>query len=150
MRPADLNRVTVQESADRYVELVRAKTLTGALSMATAEVYARDVATFVALAGEETVLDDLTGEDVDAILLAFARKPDGRRAVPDGGLQSASSQSRFRRSISALFKHATLTGWVQINPMALTTVTARERGGLRPERRALTREQAQGLIGAAV
>ncbi|WP_371786422.1 tyrosine-type recombinase/integrase [Streptosporangium subroseum] len=150
MRPADLNRLTVQESADRYVELVRAKTLTGALSMATAEVYARDVATFVALAGEETVLDDLTGEDVDAILLAFARKPDGRRTVPDGGLQSASSQSRFRRSISALFKHATLTGWVQINPMALTTVTARERGGLRPERRALTREQAQGLIGAAV
>jgi site-specific recombinase XerD len=34
--------------------------------------------------------------------------------------------------------------------MALTTVTAKERGGLRPERRALTREQAQGLIGAAV
>jgi site-specific recombinase XerD len=150
MRPADLNRLTVQKSADRYVELVRAKTLTGALSMATAEVYARDVATFVQLAGEETVLDDLNGEDVDAILLAFARKPDGRRAVPDGALQSASSQARFRRSISALFKHAALTGWVQINPMALTTVTAKERGGLRAERRALTREQAQGLIGAAV
>ncbi|WP_433258912.1 tyrosine-type recombinase/integrase [Streptosporangium sp. CA-135522] len=149
MRPADLNRLTVQESADRYVELIRAKTLTGALSTATAEVYARDVATFVLLAGEEKVLDDLTGEDVDAILLAFARKPDGRRAEPDGGLQSASSQARFRRSISALFKHATLTGWVQINPMALATVTAKERGGLRPERRALTREQAQGLIGAA-
>ncbi|MEU7984780.1 tyrosine-type recombinase/integrase [Streptosporangium canum] len=149
MRPADLNRLTVQESADRYVELIRAKTLTGALSPATAEVYARDVATFVRLAGEGKVLDDLTGEDVDAILLAFARKPDGRRAEPGAGLQSASSQSRFRRSVSALFKHATLTGWVQINPMALATVTAKERGGLRPERRALTREQAQGLIGAA-
>ncbi|MET8386648.1 tyrosine-type recombinase/integrase [Streptosporangium canum] len=149
MRPADLNRLTVQESADRYVELIRAKTLTGALSPATAEVYARDVATFVRLAGEGKVLDDLTGEDVDAILLAFARKPDGRRAEPGAGLQSASSQSRFRRSVSALFKHATLAGWVQINPMALATVTAKERGGLRPERRALTREQAQGLIGAA-
>ncbi|OUC81214.1 tyrosine-type recombinase/integrase [Streptosporangium minutum] len=149
MRPADLNRLTVQESADRYVELIRAKTLTGALSPATAEVYARDVATFVRLAGEGRVLDDLTGEDVDAILLAFARKPDGRRAEPGAGLQSASSQSRFRRSVSALFKHATLAGWVQVNPMALATVTAKERGGLRPERRALTREQAQGLIGAA-
>lgn len=148
MRPADLNRLTVRESGDRYVELVRAKTLTGALSPATAEVYARDVATFVRLAGEETVLDDLSGEDVDAILLAFARKPDGRRSEP-GGLQSASSQARFRRSISALFKHAALTGWVQINPMALSTVMAKERGGLRPQRRALTREQAQGLIGAA-
>ncbi|GAA2367886.1 tyrosine-type recombinase/integrase [Nonomuraea africana] len=149
MRPAELNRLTVREAADRYVELVRAKTLTGALSMSTAEVYARDVATLVALAGEGAVLDDLTGEDIDAILLAFARKPDGRRAEPAGGLQSASSQARFRRSISALFKHATLAGWVQINPMAMATVTARERGGLRAERRALTREQAQGLIGAA-
>ncbi|MEU8205806.1 tyrosine-type recombinase/integrase [Streptosporangium sp. NPDC049046] len=149
------------ESADRYVELVRAKTLTGALSASTAEVYARDVATFVDLAGEETVLDDLTGEDVDAVLLAFARKPDGRRrSRPEeaagtasqpvsSASQSASSQARFRRSISALFKHAVLAGWVQVNPMATATVTAKERGGLRPQRRALTREQARGLIGAA-
>ncbi|MEU8379353.1 tyrosine-type recombinase/integrase [Streptosporangium sp. NPDC048865] len=142
------------ESADRYVELVRAKTLTGALSTSTAEVYARDVATFVELAGEGAVLDDLTGEDVDAVLLAFARKPDGRRrSQPEGRVgaasQSASSQARFRRSISALFKHAVLAGWVQVNPMATATVTAKERGGLRPERRALTREQARGLIGAA-
>ncbi|MEU7901013.1 tyrosine-type recombinase/integrase [Nonomuraea sp. NPDC049152] len=149
MRPAELNRLTVAEAADRYVELVRAKTSTGALSASTAEVYARDAATLVALAGEGTVLDDLTGEDVDAILLAFARKPDGRRAAASGGLQSASSQARFRRSISALFKHAALAGWVQINPMAMATVSAKQRGGLRPERRALTREQAQGLIGAA-
>src|SRR5690606_8915352 len=59
MRPAELNRLTVVEAADRYVELVRAKALTGALSPATVEVYARDVATFVRLAGPERVLDDL-------------------------------------------------------------------------------------------
>ena len=46
MRPAELDRLTVVEAADRYVELVRAKTLTGALSQATAELYARDVATW--------------------------------------------------------------------------------------------------------
>ncbi|GAA2208243.1 hypothetical protein GCM10009850_037010 [Nonomuraea monospora] len=158
MRPAELDRVTVAEAADRYVELVRAKTLTGALSPATAEVYARDVATLVELAGEQVVLDDLTGADVDAILLAFARKPDGRssptasspsREAGERAGQSPSSQARFRRSISALFKHAALAGWVQLNPMTASTVTARERGGLRAERRALTREQAQGLIGAA-
>ncbi|MBB5137043.1 site-specific recombinase XerD [Thermocatellispora tengchongensis] len=155
MRPAELNRLTVVEAADRYVELVRARTLTGALSPATAEVYARDVATFVALAGADRVLDDLDGADVDAVLLAFARKPDGRRAggadgdEGGGARQSAASQARFRRSVSALFKHAVLAGWVQVNPMTAATVTARERGGLRPERRALTREQAQGLIGAA-
>ncbi|WP_066951371.1 tyrosine-type recombinase/integrase [Microtetraspora fusca] len=155
MLPARLNRLTVEEAVDRYVELVRAKTLTGALSPATAEVYARDVATFARLAGPDRVLDDLTGEDVDAVLLAFARKPDERRrgaAETSGegaGTQSASSQGRFRRSVSALFKHAALSGWVQLNPMPAATVTARERGGLRAERRALTREQAEGLIGAA-
>ncbi|MBN6054884.1 tyrosine-type recombinase/integrase [Nonomuraea sp. RK-328] len=150
MRPAELERVTVAEAADRYVELVRARTLTGALSPATAEVYARDVATLVDLAGGERVLDDLTGQDIDAVLLAFARKPDGRRAhAADAQGQSPSSQARFRRSVSALFKHALLAGWVQLDPMTVSTVTARQRGGLRPERRALTREQAQGLIGAA-
>ncbi|WP_214410307.1 tyrosine-type recombinase/integrase [Sphaerisporangium fuscum] len=150
MRPAELKRITVEESADRYVELVRAKTVTGALSPATSEVYARDVATFVALAGGGRVLDDLTGEDVDAVLLAFARKPDGRRSSPGGGqMQSPSSQARFRRSVSAFFKHAVLAGWVQVDPMTAATVTAKERGGLRAERRALTREQAQGLVGAA-
>lgn len=174
VRPAELDRLTVAEAADRYVELVRARTLTGALSPATAEVYARDVGTLVELAGADVVLDDLTGADVDAILLAFARKPDGRttagraaggaRAAGAGASgtgargaggagtrsgQSPSSQARFRRSISALFKHAALAGWVQLNPMTRSAVTAKERGGLRPERRALTREQAQGLIGAA-
>ncbi|KAB8189018.1 tyrosine-type recombinase/integrase [Nonomuraea phyllanthi] len=148
MRPAELERLTVAQAADRYVELVRAKTVTGALSPSTAEVYARDVATLVELAGAQVVLDDLTGADVDALLLAFARRPDGRLRTPSGG-QSPSSQARFRRSISALFKHAALAGWVQVNPMTVSTVTAKERGGLRPQRRALTREQAQGLIGAA-
>ncbi|MEQ4723711.1 tyrosine-type recombinase/integrase [Nonomuraea sp. B19D2] len=153
MRPAELERLTVAEAADRYVELVRARTVTGALSPSTAEVYARDVATLVELAGAGVVLDDLTGDDVDALLLAFARRPDGRRRAAGGQRgesgQSPSSQARFRRSISALFKHAALAGWVQVNPMTVSTVTAKERGGLRPQRRALTREQAQGLIGAA-
>ncbi len=149
VRPVKINRLTVQQAADRYVELIRARTVTGALSPATAEVYARDVATLVTLAGPDRVLDDLTGEDIDAVLLAFARKPDGRRARPGPGRQSASSQARFRRSVSALFKHAVLAGWVQLDPMPASTVRAKERGGLRAERRALTREQAQGLVGAA-
>ncbi|GAA0966975.1 hypothetical protein GCM10009555_010040 [Acrocarpospora macrocephala] len=150
MRPGEVNRLTVEEAADRYVELVRAKMVTGALSAGTGEVYARDVATFVRLSGPGRILDDLSGEDVDAILLAFARKPDERRSAAGAeAAQSASSQARFRRSVSAMFKHAALAGWVQLNPMPSATVVARERGGLRPERRALTKEQAEGLIGAA-
>ncbi|HEY9524734.1 MAG TPA: hypothetical protein VIR33_15970, partial [Thermopolyspora sp.] len=138
VRPAKLDRLTVQQAADRYVELVRARTITGGLSPATAEIYARDIATLVRLAGPDRILDDLTGQDVDAVLLAFARKPDGRRTEPGPGRQSAWSQARFRRSVSALFKHAVLAGWVQLDPMPAATVTAKERGGLRAERRALT------------
>ncbi|MFC4907486.1 tyrosine-type recombinase/integrase [Actinomadura gamaensis] len=157
MRPTDVQRLTVAEAVDRYAEMVRAKCSTGALAPATAEVYARDVHTFAELAGPGRVLDDLTGEDVDEVLLRFARKPDGRRsggaARPgsrgDGAVQSAASQARFRRSVSALFRHAVVAGWVQLNPMAAATVRPRHRGGLRAERRALTAEQAGGLVGAA-
>ncbi|RJL35303.1 tyrosine-type recombinase/integrase [Bailinhaonella thermotolerans] len=154
MRPAELNRITVADAVARYVELLRARVLTGAIAASTAEVYARDMATFAAFAGPGRVLDDLTGEDVDAVLLAFARKPDERRReaapAPAGRpVQSAASQARFRRSVSAMFKHATLAGWVQVNPMTTAVVVPRQRGGLRPERRALTMEQARGVIEAA-
>ncbi len=146
--------------------MVRAKASTGALAPRTAEVYVRDVVTFAELAGADRVLDDLTGEDVDEVLLGFARKPDGRRrpgageagspggavrggAVRGGAVQSAASQARFRRSVSAFFKYAVVAGWVQLNPMQAVTVRPRQRGGLRPRRRALTVEQAEGLLGAA-
>ncbi|MCP2343278.1 tyrosine-type recombinase/integrase [Actinomadura rupiterrae] len=175
MRPTDVQRLTVAEAVDRYAEMVRAKCSTGALAPATAEVYARDVHTFAELAGPDRVLDDLTGEDVDETLLKFARKPDGRRTTDPrtaprtgaprpsrsggagpsqerragGAVQSAASQARFRRSVSALFRHAVVSGWVHLNPMAAATVRPKHRGGLRAERRALTAEQAGGLVGAA-
>ena len=152
MRPADIQRVTVSEAADRYIEMVRAKTLTGALAPGTAEVYSRDVHTFADLAGATRVLDDLTGGDVDEVLVRFARKPDARRGartVKDAPPQSAASQNRFRRSVSAFLRYAMAAGWVQLDPMRAATVTAKQRGGLRPQRRALTREQAEGLLGSA-
>lgn len=146
--------MTVAESVDRYVEMVRAKSVTGTLAPSSAELYARDALTFAALAGPDRVLDDLSGGDVDEVLLRFARKPDGRRARPEPvaagvAAQSAASQARFRRSVSAFFRYAVVAGWVQLDPMAAVTVRPRRRGGLRAERRALTAEQAEGLVGAA-
>jgi site-specific recombinase XerD len=152
MRPAEVHRVTVAQAADRYIDMVRAKTVTGALAPGTAEVYTRDVHTFARLAGGDRVLDDLSGADLDEVLLRFASKPDGRRSGPASGEarpQSGASQNRFRRSVSAFFRHATIAGWVHLDPMRATTVTPRQRGGLRPERRALTQEQAEGLLGTA-
>ncbi|MFF5259731.1 tyrosine-type recombinase/integrase [Actinomadura viridis] len=155
MRPTDVQRLTVGEAADRYAEMIRAKTATGALAPGTAEVYTRDVHTFAELAGPDRVLDDLSGADVDEVLLKFAAKPDGRRRSPSPAgpasapRQSPSSQSRFRRSLSAFFRYAAITGWVQLNPMRAVTLKPKQRGGLRAERRALTVEQADGLLGAA-
>ncbi|WP_344891086.1 tyrosine-type recombinase/integrase [Actinomadura meridiana] len=114
--------------------------------------------TFADLAGGDRVLDDLAGRDVDEVLLAFARKPDARRRPGSvsgagrpmvGPVQSAASQARFRRSVSAFFKYAAVVGWVQLDPMRAVTVRPVQRGGLRAERRALTVEQAEGLLGAA-
>ncbi|MFC7728192.1 tyrosine-type recombinase/integrase [Actinomadura keratinilytica] len=51
--------------------------------------------------------------------------------------------------MSALFRHAMIAGWVHLDPMTAATVRPRQRGGLRAERRALTAEQAEGLLGAA-
>lgn len=156
MRPAELQHLTVQDTVDRYIEMVQAKAVTGQFSRGTAEIYSRDAATFAALAGPQRLLDDLAGDDVDTVLLAFARRPDGRRRTladgprrSGGDGQSAASQARFRRSVSAFFRHATVSGWVQLNPMQAVTVHARHRGGLRAERRALTVEQAEGLLDAA-
>ncbi|WP_019633283.1 tyrosine-type recombinase/integrase [Actinomadura atramentaria] len=161
MRPPRVHRLTVADAADRYADMVRAKAATGALAPGTAEVYVRDVLTFAALAGAERVLDDLDGADVDGVLVRFARKPDGRRAGGPAhtgtgartgaraGVQSAASQARFRRSVSAFFRYAATAGWVQLDPMASVTLRPRERGGLRAERRALTAEQAGGLLDAA-
>jgi hypothetical protein len=80
VRPSDVQRLTVQQTADRYAEMIRAKAATGALAPGTAEVYTRDVHTFAELAGPDRVLDDLGGADVDEVLLKFAHKPDARRA----------------------------------------------------------------------
>jgi site-specific recombinase XerD len=155
MRPAECKRITVEEAVDRYTEMVRAKTAMGAFAAGTAEIYVRDVLTFAGLAGAGVVLDDLGGEHIDAALLAFARKPDGRRQAnplpssPGTASQSAASQARFRRSLSAFFEYAVVAGWVQLNPMRASAVRPKQRGGLRAERRALTQEQARGLLGAA-
>jgi site-specific recombinase XerD len=164
VRPSDVLRLTVGESTDRYAETIRAKAATGALAPSSAEVYIRDVLTFAQLAGPDRVLDDLDGGDIDEVLLKFAHSPDRRRraglsptspaaAASTGAVarprQSASSQARFRRSLSAFFTHASLAGWVQLNPMDAVTLRPKVRGGLPAQRRALTVEQADGLLSAA-
>lgn len=148
--PPRLNRVTVAEAVATYLSSVSAETLRGVLSPTTQRNYERDLREFSSLAGPDTVLDDITGADVDDFLLRYQVTPDGRyadpRTKPDGPGRSAATVNRFRQSISRFFTHAARDGWVQADPMQWAAPPARLRGGLRVARTALSATAAQALL----
>ncbi len=127
----------------------------GGLSRATAEVYARDVQTFVRLTRAcrlSAVLDDLAGDDVDAVLLAFARKLDERRReLAEGG---GAAERGVAGAVPALGVGAVQacradglgaasSRWPRRRWWPRSAGVCGPSGGRRPG------EQAQGLIGAA-
>ncbi|RXR24842.1 integrase [Oerskovia turbata] len=148
--PPRLRRVTVAEAVSTYLASVSAETLRGVLSPTTQRNYERDLREFSSLAGPETVLDDITGADIDDFLLRYQITPDGRytdpRTKPDGPGRSAATVNRFRQSISRFFTHAARDGWVQADPMQWAAPPARLRGGLRVARTALSATAAQALL----
>ncbi|MBD7951617.1 tyrosine-type recombinase/integrase [Oerskovia rustica] len=148
--PPRLRRVTVAEAVSTYLSSVSAETLRGVLSPTTQRNYERDLREFSSLAGPETVLDDITGADIDDFLLRYQITPDGRytdpRTKPDGPGRSAATVNRFRQSVSRFFTHAARDGWVQADPMQWAAPPARLRGGLRVARTALSATAAQALL----
>ncbi|MFE4463539.1 tyrosine-type recombinase/integrase [Oerskovia sp. NPDC056781] len=148
--PPRLRRVTVAEAVSTYLSSVSAETLRGVLSPTTQRNYERDLREFSSLAGPKTVLDDITGADIDDFLLRYQITPDGRytdpRTKPDGPGRSAATVNRFRQSISRFFTHAARDGWVQADPMQWAAPPARLRGGLRVARTALSATAAQALL----
>ena len=148
--PPRLNRVTVAEAVATYLSSVSAETLRGVLSPTTQRNYDRDLREFSSLAGPDTVLDDITGADIDDFLLRYQVTPDGRyadpRTKPEGPGRSAATVNRFRQSISRFFTHAARDGWVQADPMQWAAPPARLRGGLRVARTALSGTAAQALL----
>ena len=148
--PPRLERITVTEAADRYLASVAAQTLRGILSPTTRRSYERDVTEFVRLAGAARVLDDVTGEDVDDVLLRYQSSPDGRFAdasrKPGSPGRSAATVNRFRQSVTRFFSHAAREGWVQADPMQWAAPPARLRDGLRVARTALSAGSAASLL----
>ncbi|MGV8846518.1 tyrosine-type recombinase/integrase [Tessaracoccus sp.] len=147
--PPKLTRIPLGTAVDTYLGAVRAQATVGRLSVRTAENYARDLHDFTRLAGEITIVDDITGPDIDHTIVAFAGAPDGRFSDPaakDGPGRGVGTQKRFRQSLSRFFAVAARDGWVQANPMQWSDLTPTERGGLRSARTALTMEQAEALL----
>lgn len=150
--PPALQRLTVQDAVTAYLQSVERAVLGGTLSPATQENYARDLREFVDLAGAGTVLDDITGDQVDDIVLAYAARPDGRYrssvkpGAPGAPGRGPGAQARFRQSVSRMFTHAERRGWVQRSPMPETVVRPKARGQLSVVRMALPEESARALI----
>lgn len=155
--PPTLNRLTVAAAVDSYLATMRRKVVIGQVSPRTYGIYSHDLADFRDLAGPDTVLDDITGEDMDGIVAAFASIPDRRRkahaqaartgAVRPGAPQkSASSQALFHTSVTAFLSTAEHQGWVQVSPMHYAQLRPAKRKHLRVERSSLSLDQAQALI----
>ncbi len=148
--PPHLERVTVAEAADRYLASVANQTLRGILSATTRRSYERDVREFARLAGPARVLDDITGEDVDDVLVRYQVTPDRRYAdaarKPGGAGRTAATANRFRQSVTRFFAHAARAGWVQADPMQWAAPPARLRDGLRVARTALSAGSAASLL----
>lgn len=150
--PPTLTRLAVVDAVTQYLAGVDRAVLSGALTPATRSTYAGDLAEFIALAGPDTILDDLTADDIDTIVLAYAATPDKRytrrtKPAPAGTPgRGVAAQSRFRQSVARLFSHAARRGWIQLDPMPDTQVRPRARGAANPARSALPQRSAAALL----
>lgn len=146
-------RLSVVEAVQRYLATVDSETLRGILSPATRDTYTRDLRELVVLAGPDTVLDDISGPDLDDLLVKYQIAPDARyrdaRTKPGGPHKSVASVNRFRQSLSRFFTHATRQAWVQANPFLWAAPPARDREPLRVERTALPASTARALLDSA-
>lgn len=145
----------MDEAVRRYLAAVEIDAVRGVLSPATARSYTRDVTEFARLAGAATVLDDVSGTDVDTLLVRYQSAPDARYTDPGakaGPGRSTATVNRFRQSVSRFFSHAARECWVQADPMQWASPPARSREPLRTARTALSAGAARSLLsaGAAV
>lgn len=147
--PPEIQRLTVGEVLTRYTRsLINAETA-GTLSTATVKTYQRDLDDFADLAGGDTVLDDLTADDLDNIVNTYMSRPDRRHTVSEpGGELSKGTGRRFKQSVSRLFSYAERHAYLQRNPVPDMSVNPRTRGEIRVERTALSKDSAVALVTA--
>lgn len=150
--PPPLRRLTVAAAVARYLESVQRAVRGHSLSPATAANYTRDLAEFVELAGADRILDEVTAEEVDTLVLAYGDRPDGRfrdrPGRPAGAVKTrgVGAQARFRQSVSRLFAEAVREGWVQHDPMPRTRVRPQLGGVSNLARKALPEAAAVALL----
>ncbi len=142
--PRELRLLTVAQACGEYGVSLRRRVAGGSMSVNTLNTYLRDVKDFVRLAGAGTVLDSLTHNDVDDIVVVYSREPDRRFKNADHP-KSVGITARFRQSVAGFFTFCERNTFLRRNPIPDTVVRPRQ-----PEasehRRALTLETALAAI----
>lgn len=131
--PVEFVPLSVADVAGEYFVSMTNAVAVGGLSVTTADTYRRDITDFVALTDAGRPLDDLSADDVDAVLLAYARLPD-RRFATQTRTRTTGTVSRFRQSVTRFMVFAERRGYLRRNPMSDTVVkpkTSRKASGVR-------------------
>ena len=144
--PPQLQRLTVSAAVTAYLRDMERRLAAGSLAETTARTYRRDLADFVRLAGPEAILDDLTGADIDDIVLAYRHEPDRRYAQQRPEPKGTGITARFRQSISRLFTYAEREAFIQRNPMPDTSARPKARDRAAGARTALPLDAARALV----
>lgn len=147
--PPKLARIALGAAVTEYLARARQRQKSGNLSATTVDTYEIDLREFTSLVGEEVVVDDITGEDIDGVISDYADLPDKRFTDPKAkGApgRSPATQARFRQSINRFFTSATRDGWVQANPMQWSLNFPETREAPRDARTSLALEQALALL----
>ena len=97
----------------------------GSMSVNTLNTYLRDVNDFVRLAGVGTVLDSLTHNDVDDIVVVYSQEPD-RRYKNGEHTKSVGITARFRQSVAGFFTFCERNTFLRRNPIPDTVVRPRQ------------------------
>lgn len=145
--PPSFLPLSVADAATEYLASVEKAVAVGGLARTTADTYTRDIADFVALTDAHRPLDDLTADDLDAVLLAYARTPD-RRYATGTHPKTTSTVARFRQSITRFMTFSERRGFLRHNPMLDTSVNpkvSRRASGIRA---ALHLDTATALVDA--
>lgn len=152
--PPRLQRVTVGEAVTKYLRTYEQKVQLGQSSQHTLVSVRRMLRDFQDIVGPDTVLDDVTGDDVDEVVSSYALTPDRRRTATgqsvttrSGIVKSKASQNLFYARLSAFFTAAKKRGWVQDSPMLYTALARMVKvKKIAPSRRALMLDQAEALV----
>lgn len=156
--PPQFHPATVEQAVRDYLRDVERAVTGGSLSPRTAATYRRDLEEFTTLAGPDTVLNDLTPQDLDDIVLTYSAHPDKRyskhpKPPTTPGTQPVgrgpATTARFRQSISRLFTASLRAGYLEANPFPDTRVRPKSTGLISSARKAPPIETAAALLETA-